>query len=286
MNCFNHPDKTAIGICKHCNKGLCNDCAVDLYNGLGCKGHCEIEVKEINEFIEFNKSRYKQIKKHGSINRVLFYVAIIFLSVIIFSKVFSDGSRKNTDSSISENILERKIESGIYNNNSLDTLLLKQRKIYFNTDFNEISCSWLIKQLFLIDSFKEKTDIDLYLCSSGGSIGEAKAVCNAMKSLSVKVNTYASGYCASSCLRIVASGTGIRAAYDNTVFLFHGQDFQQAHIDHSYESVARKLDLKEWMSITHLPEKIIVDKSDLYLTPEEALEYGIIDTILAWPPRD
>ena len=41
MNCFNHPDVPAVGICKACQKGLCMECAVDLGHGIACKSHQE-----------------------------------------------------------------------------------------------------------------------------------------------------------------------------------------------------------------------------------------------------
>lgn len=41
MNCFNHPDIPAVGICKYCQKGLCKDCAIDSGYGIACKYHRE-----------------------------------------------------------------------------------------------------------------------------------------------------------------------------------------------------------------------------------------------------
>jgi hypothetical protein len=41
MNCFNHPDIPAVGICKYCQRGLCKDCAIDSGCGIACKYHQE-----------------------------------------------------------------------------------------------------------------------------------------------------------------------------------------------------------------------------------------------------
>ncbi len=41
MNCFNHPNVPAVGICKYCHKGLCMECAIDLGHGIACKNHRE-----------------------------------------------------------------------------------------------------------------------------------------------------------------------------------------------------------------------------------------------------
>ncbi|MBM4149287.1 MAG: hypothetical protein FJ224_09605 [Lentisphaerae bacterium] len=55
MNCFNHPDKPAIGFCKSCCKGLCADCAATLPNGLACRNACEDRVTLINQIIDNNQ---------------------------------------------------------------------------------------------------------------------------------------------------------------------------------------------------------------------------------------
>jgi len=55
VNCFNHPDKTAIGFCKSCCKGLCANCAAALPNGLACRDACEDRVTLINRIIDNNQ---------------------------------------------------------------------------------------------------------------------------------------------------------------------------------------------------------------------------------------
>ena len=52
MNCFNHPDRPAVGFCKSCCKGLCADCAAVLPNGLACRNTCEARVNLINQMID------------------------------------------------------------------------------------------------------------------------------------------------------------------------------------------------------------------------------------------
>ena len=55
MNCFYHPDKPAVGICKSCCKGLCEVCATTLPNGLACVNACEDRVSLINQIIDNNQ---------------------------------------------------------------------------------------------------------------------------------------------------------------------------------------------------------------------------------------
>jgi len=55
MNCAQHLQTPAFGICKNCSRGLCPDCAVDEGFGLACKNRCEAEVKAVWQLIERNK---------------------------------------------------------------------------------------------------------------------------------------------------------------------------------------------------------------------------------------
>lgn len=55
MNCFNHPDRPAVGFCKSCCKGLCAECATALPNGLACRNACEDRVTLINQIIDNNQ---------------------------------------------------------------------------------------------------------------------------------------------------------------------------------------------------------------------------------------
>ena len=60
MKCFNHEEISAVGICKHCNKGICPICLTDTGDGLACIGHCTDEVVAINKMIEHNKKIIKE----------------------------------------------------------------------------------------------------------------------------------------------------------------------------------------------------------------------------------
>jgi hypothetical protein len=60
MKCFYHPVSFAIGVCKNCGKGVCKKCAVDLVDGLACRGKCEEKAKAIIQMIEKGKRAYEK----------------------------------------------------------------------------------------------------------------------------------------------------------------------------------------------------------------------------------
>jgi sulfite exporter TauE/SafE len=54
MNCYYHHDRSAIGICKHCQRGLCPDCAALVNDSLACKDRHEENVRAVNQMLERN----------------------------------------------------------------------------------------------------------------------------------------------------------------------------------------------------------------------------------------
>ena len=61
MKCFNLRDREAIGICKSCNKGICEECSVDLGHGIACLAHTD-EVNALNQILTRSKDMVKQTK--------------------------------------------------------------------------------------------------------------------------------------------------------------------------------------------------------------------------------
>ena len=61
MLCYYHPKAKAVGLCKNCQKGLCQECAVDVGNGLACKDRCETQVKDINDVFQRIRNQYSRL---------------------------------------------------------------------------------------------------------------------------------------------------------------------------------------------------------------------------------
>ncbi len=69
MNCFNHDDVPAVGMCKSCGKGICRECLKEIPDGLACKGTCVDRSVMINRIIDNNQrmvsAANSQIKNGG-----------------------------------------------------------------------------------------------------------------------------------------------------------------------------------------------------------------------------
>lgn len=87
MNCFNHQEKNAIGLCKCCSKGLCIDCATDLEHGLACKDKHESQVEAINMIIEKNAKVYAAAPRNVIIAPVFYlFMGLVFSGFGYFSR--------------------------------------------------------------------------------------------------------------------------------------------------------------------------------------------------------
>jgi hypothetical protein len=87
MNCFNHPNIPAVGICKACGKGLCCDCTADLGHGLACKGRHESEVENLNMIISKNTKIFSSARIHTMLLPMfLIFTGSVFTGFGYFSK--------------------------------------------------------------------------------------------------------------------------------------------------------------------------------------------------------
>jgi hypothetical protein len=79
MNCYYHPDKPAIGLCKYCQRGLCSDCAAYAGDSLACKNLHEAQVRDMELLMQKN---ILQAKRIGSdyVRNTIFYgsVGVLF----------------------------------------------------------------------------------------------------------------------------------------------------------------------------------------------------------------
>ena len=79
MVCFYHPDKPAVGICKHCQRGLCVDCAIEIDDVLACKDRHEEQVRALEQLTARNLFQSKRAAS-AYIRNAIFYglVGLLF----------------------------------------------------------------------------------------------------------------------------------------------------------------------------------------------------------------
>lgn len=80
MKCFRHPAADAVGVCKHCSKGVCGECARETAGALVCSSACEEEVKSLRAMVERNRKVVPiAAPTHLRSAILLFAMAVIFL---------------------------------------------------------------------------------------------------------------------------------------------------------------------------------------------------------------
>jgi hypothetical protein len=86
MNCYNHQNIAAVGLCKCCSKGLCPECAVDLGHGLACKNMHEGQVETLNMIIEKNAKAYAAAPSNSIIAPIFsLFMGLVFAGYGLFS---------------------------------------------------------------------------------------------------------------------------------------------------------------------------------------------------------
>ncbi len=167
--------------------------------------------------------------------------------------------------------------------------LLKDRIIFIGTQINDDVANSVVAQLLFLQSDDPKTDVHMYINSPGGSISAGLAIYDTMQFVNCDVATYCVGQCASMGAVLLAAGTpGKRKALPNSRIMIHQP---MAGMEGSAEDII--IHAKEFIKIKerlnrilikhtgHPLEKIEKDTDrDRFMSPEEALEYGLIDHII------
>ncbi len=168
--------------------------------------------------------------------------------------------------------------------------LLKDRIIFLGTPVDDQVANAIMAQLLHLDAEDPDQDINLYINSPGGSVSAGLAIYDTMHFVKADINTTALGMAASMGAFLLAAGTkGKRNALPNTRILLHqpstqGIGGQASDVEiYAEELVRTKRRLNEILSEkTGQPyDRIERDTDrDYIMGPEEAVEYGVIDSIV------
>ncbi len=72
MNCFYHPASPAIGLCKHCQRGLCSECAAIVDDVLACKDRHEEQVRALEQLTARNLFQSKRVASAYNRNAIFY----------------------------------------------------------------------------------------------------------------------------------------------------------------------------------------------------------------------
>ena len=168
--------------------------------------------------------------------------------------------------------------------------LLKDRIIILGEEVNDVTASLVTAQLLFLESEDPGKDINLYINSPGGSVTAGMAIYDTMQYIKCDVSTICMGMAASMGAFLLAGGTkGKRMALPNAEIMIHqpsgGAKGQATDIKIVADHILRtKKKLNEILAAnTGQPLEVIeVDtERDNYMSAEEAVAYGLIDSVIA-----
>lgn len=168
--------------------------------------------------------------------------------------------------------------------------LLRERIIFLGTPIDDMIANLIVAQLLLLDSENPEKDIMLYINSPGGSVTAGLAIFDTMQHIRADVSTICLGQAASMGAFLLAAGAkGKRMCLPHSRVLIHqplggaqGQatdiQIQAAEITRMKKTLNDILALNTGQSV----KKIEKDTDrDYIMTPDEALEYGMIDKVVS-----
>ncbi|MEE2874639.1 MAG: ATP-dependent Clp endopeptidase proteolytic subunit ClpP [Candidatus Latescibacterota bacterium] len=168
--------------------------------------------------------------------------------------------------------------------------LLKDRIIFVGTPINDQIANLIIAQLLFLASEDPKKDIALYLNTPGGLVTAGMAIYDTMQYVASDVSTICIGQASSMGAVLLAGGAkGKRQALPNARVLLHqpmgGIGGQASDMEiHAREIIQMRQQINQVLvecTEQHL-ERIERDtERDFFLSAETAVEYGIIDEIIA-----
>ena len=168
--------------------------------------------------------------------------------------------------------------------------LLKDRIIFLGDEIDDNTASLVVAQMLFLEMEDPDADIMLYINSPGGSVTSGMAIYDTMRYLKCEVSTVCVGMAASMGAFLLAAGAkGKRKALPHAEIMIHqplgGARGQATDIQiHAEQILKTKKALNELLAQnTGKPLKTIEKdvERDHFLTAQEALDYGLIDEIIA-----
>jgi len=166
--------------------------------------------------------------------------------------------------------------------------LLRERVVFVGTAIDDDIANLVVAQLLHLEAEDPEKDIQLYINSPGGVVYSGLAIYDTMRFIKPDVATTVCGIAMSMGSLLLAGGAkGKRSALPNSRILIHqphgGFQGQATDIQiHAKESLALRRRMEEiYAEHTGRPVEEISDalERDRFFTPEEALDYGMIDVI-------
>ena len=167
--------------------------------------------------------------------------------------------------------------------------LLKERVIFMVGPVEDMSANLVVAQMLFLESENPDKDIHFYINSPGGSVSAGLSIYDTMQFVKPDVSTMCIGQAASMGALLLAGGTkGKRYCLPHARIMIHqplgGFQGQAADIDIHAKEILRVRDRLNEILVKHTGqplEKVQTDTDrDRFMSGEEAVNYGLIDSVM------
>jgi ATP-dependent Clp protease protease subunit len=178
---------------------------------------------------------------------------------------------------------------------TIDELLLENRIVFLIGEINHASAARVMMQMLYLENQKRGQEINLYINSPGGAVDDTLALYDTMRFLSSPVSTYCIGRAYSGAAVLLCAGArGKRFILPHAKVMIHqpygGVTGQAEDIRIQAEQIIKaKAELNRIISECTGQAVEIVQRDaerDKYFSAIEAQKYGLVDEVLAEPPKE
>jgi ATP-dependent Clp protease protease subunit len=175
------------------------------------------------------------------------------------------------------------------------SLLLKERIVFLGTPINDQVANVIVAQLLFLNHEDSRKPIQMFINSPGGVINAGLAIYDTMHFIEAPISTVAVGLAASfGTILLCAGSPGMRYALPNATIHLHqplgGAQGQASDIEIAAREILRQRDLLNNILRKHTKmsdEEILRSTDrDYYMTPERAVELGVIDGVMTAPDKE
>ena len=167
--------------------------------------------------------------------------------------------------------------------------LLKDRIVFLGTEVNDDVANLVTAQFLFLESEDPEKEINFYINSPGGSVTAGLAIYDTMQFIKPPVSTLCLGQAASmGAVLLTAGHKGKRYALPHSRIMIHqpmgGAQGQAIDLDIQAREILRMREEINNIFVRHSGQKIArIEKDtdrDTFMSPEQAVEYGLIDEVI------
>ena len=189
------------------------------------------------------------------------------------------------------NVVPMVIEQGSRGERAYDiySLLLKERIVFVGMGINDQIANLVVAQLLFLDREDSDRRIQMYINSPGGVVYSGLAIYDTMQAIGAAVSTTAVGLTASfGTVLLTAGAAGMRMALPHATIHMHqplgGAQGQASDIVIQANEIVRLKTLLNNIFVRHTNQAVeVIERDtdrDIYFSAEQAVQYGLIDSVL------